>query len=239
MFTKVTGLLLLASAASVLARPPPQYAPSDYYSPPEYQFEYEAADHYAALQFGQQEERHGAETSGSYSVLLPDGRTQTVTYTVVGERGFEADVSYDGEAAPVESYTPKHAPSYAPKYTPSYTPKYTPSYTPKYTPSYAPRPYHPAPAYGSRVRNYVVNSDAEDTAVPAADETEVEARAGVEEVEEAEAPAEEAAVEEVEEAPVEEVDAAVEDAAEEDAGAEEADTEAAEAEAVEEEASAE
>jgi hypothetical protein len=32
--------------------------------------------------YGQKEARDGENTVGSYFVLLPDGRTQTVTYTV-------------------------------------------------------------------------------------------------------------------------------------------------------------
>ena len=45
------------------------------------------------------EERTGHSTTGSYSVLLPDGRTMTVSYSVPDtETGFVAEVSYQGEA---------------------------------------------------------------------------------------------------------------------------------------------
>ena len=49
------------------------------------------------MNFGQEEGRNGAATSGQYHVLLPDGRTQTVTYNV-GDAytGYIADVKYSG-----------------------------------------------------------------------------------------------------------------------------------------------
>jgi len=53
------------------------------------------------------EERNGYSTTGSYSVLLPDGRTMTVSYSVPdSETGFVAEVSYQGEAR-YQDYEPQ------------------------------------------------------------------------------------------------------------------------------------
>ncbi|XP_043200551.1 pupal cuticle protein 36a-like [Amphibalanus amphitrite] len=48
--------------------------------------------------FDHQEESDGVLTSGQYRVNLPDGRVQIVTYTVEGDSGFQATVTYEGEA---------------------------------------------------------------------------------------------------------------------------------------------
>ncbi|KAF0297996.1 Pro-resilin [Amphibalanus amphitrite] len=48
--------------------------------------------------FDHQEKSDGAVTSGQYRVNLPDGRVQIVTYTVEGDSGFQATVTYEGEA---------------------------------------------------------------------------------------------------------------------------------------------
>ena len=50
-------------------------------------------DHYGT-HFNQQESRSDGRTQGSYSVLLPDGRLQTVNYYVDGDSGYVAKVSY-------------------------------------------------------------------------------------------------------------------------------------------------
>ncbi len=42
--------------------------------------------------FGHEERRQGGRTRGSYFVALPDGRTQTVEYTVEGDTGYRAKV---------------------------------------------------------------------------------------------------------------------------------------------------
>jgi len=44
--------------------------------------------------FNQQEQSDGAQITGQYSVVLPDCRIQTVTYSVRPETGFVAEVSY-------------------------------------------------------------------------------------------------------------------------------------------------
>ena len=68
------------------------------------------------------ESRDGYSTKGSYSVALPDGRLQTVTYNVAdGYSGYVADVTYSGEAHYPEATAYKPAP-------------------------YKPAPYKPAPA---------------------------------------------------------------------------------------------
>ena len=101
----------------------PSYAAPAAYKeePAKYDFNYAVNDDYAGLNYGHSESRDGCATSGSYSVLLPDGRTQTVTYTVDCYSGYNADVSYSGEAKP---YTYNPAPAYKPA--PSYKPR--PSY---------------------------------------------------------------------------------------------------------------
>jgi len=64
----------------------------------EYSFEYGVADSISGSQFGDQESRSGGLTQGQYQVALPDGRVQTVTYTVDGPSGYVANVEYSGEA---------------------------------------------------------------------------------------------------------------------------------------------
>ncbi|XP_047478983.1 uncharacterized protein LOC125032062 [Penaeus chinensis] len=41
--------------------------------------------------YGHQEARDGEDTQGSYYMLLPDGRLQTVRYVVDGDDGYVAD----------------------------------------------------------------------------------------------------------------------------------------------------
>merc|ERR1712031_45322 len=56
---------------------------------------YGVNDDYSGAKFQQTESRDGYATSGSYTVALPDGRTQTVTYADNGD-GIVQDVTYDG-----------------------------------------------------------------------------------------------------------------------------------------------
>ena len=62
-----------------------------------YSFSYDLVD-VRGNDFGAAEESDGREVQGRYSVLLPDGRLQTVSYSVEGDSGFVADVTYEGEA---------------------------------------------------------------------------------------------------------------------------------------------
>merc|ERR1711874_342349 len=48
------------------------------------------------LNYGQQETRAGTVTTGSYNVVLPDGRVQTVRYTADPVAGYVAEVTYEG-----------------------------------------------------------------------------------------------------------------------------------------------
>merc|ERR1712088_1126350 len=95
-------------------------APAYDESPKPYAFEYGVADDYAGAKFSQSETSDAKVTSGSYTVALPDGRTQIVTYTAdpYGYGGYVADVKYDGVAAypehPKAGYKP--APHPVPAY---------------------------------------------------------------------------------------------------------------------------
>jgi len=72
-----------------------------------YNFNYAVADDYSGSSFTAAENSDGlGAKSGSYQVALPDGRTQTVTYTTDDVNGYVADVTYEGvpqypEAVPV------------------------------------------------------------------------------------------------------------------------------------------
>ncbi|MCL4153543.1 UNVERIFIED_CONTAM: hypothetical protein GTU68_013340 [Idotea baltica] len=106
--------------------------------PAQYNFDWLVNDEYSGNDFGQQENRDGYDTKGSYYVLLPDGRRQTVNYYVNGDSGLVAEVSYEGEASYPEQTAYKPQPSYQPKPRPSYQPQ--PSYQPEPQPSYQPQP---------------------------------------------------------------------------------------------------
>lgn len=98
----------------VAADQAPSYGPPAGYKEPEYgpanyNYAYDVKDDYATLNFGQNEGRDGYATSGKYYVLLPDGRVQTVTYSVDGKSGYVADVQYSGTA---KEYKPAPAPKY-------------------------------------------------------------------------------------------------------------------------------
>ena len=96
------ALVVVASAA-------PQYAPvvhavagyaaPDLAEPSPYTYTYAVADDYSKANFQQSESNDGTgAVTGSYSVNLPDGRIQTVTYNANDLTGNVAEVTYSGEA---------------------------------------------------------------------------------------------------------------------------------------------
>merc|ERR1712001_88206 len=98
---------------------------------------YGVNDDYSGSVFSADESRDGGATQGSYSVELPDGRTQTVTYSVPDTHtGYLAEVTYQGEAAYPEEPVYKAAPVYKPAPAPVY--KAAPVYKPAPAPVYKP-----------------------------------------------------------------------------------------------------
>ncbi|XP_069163842.1 cuticle protein 21-like [Procambarus clarkii] len=96
-------VLMAALVVVALARPqaPPSYSPPPTYgvpsteAPARYSFSWKVKDDASGNDFGQDETRDGPNTQGSYYVLLPDGRLEKVTYTVNGDSGYVAQVTYE------------------------------------------------------------------------------------------------------------------------------------------------
>ena len=89
------------AAPVVKAAPAVAYKPYvDPYAgePAVYNYNYAVKDDYTYNDFGASENRDGYLTQGKYVVALPDGRIQTVTYSVDGGAGYVAEVTYDGVA---------------------------------------------------------------------------------------------------------------------------------------------
>ena len=77
-----------------------------------FEFGYEVKDEYSGNDFSHNSDSDGHVTKGEYRVLLPDGRTQIVTYVADHEDGFQAEVTYEGEARSYEA--PDSNESYGP-----------------------------------------------------------------------------------------------------------------------------
>ncbi|XP_069164110.1 cuticle protein 7-like [Procambarus clarkii] len=123
-------------------RPSPTYGVPTSEAPARYDFNYTVKDDASGNDFGHQESRDGPHTQGSYYVLLPDGRLEKVAYTVDGDSGYVAQVTYEGQAQ--HPTTQPQYPSYEPQY-PSPQPQY-PSPHPQYP---SPKPTYPStPYYG-------------------------------------------------------------------------------------------
>merc|ERR1711963_673534 len=208
------ALLVTALASSCIAAPTaPVYAPAPAYAPveptypdeaPVYQYTYAVKDDYSFSNFNAHEERDGYNTAGAYQVALPDGRTQTVTYTATKD-GYIADVKYDGEAkypgyiptAPVDKAAPVYHAAPVVKAAPVY----------HAAPAYSPAPAAPAvykskiaapaaaPAEPAVEAPVEAAEPAEEPAAAAADAVELRAAEEVAPVEEPAAPAAEEAAE--------------------------------------------
>merc|ERR1711922_126962 len=90
-------------------------AAPDLAEPSPYTYTYAVADDYSKANFQQSESNDGTgAVTGSYSVNLPDGRIQTVTYNANDLTGNVATVEYTGEAvyppAPVVAHAVHAAP---------------------------------------------------------------------------------------------------------------------------------
>merc|ERR1712128_152365 len=112
MLTFVTFALSLGVAISAdsppaygAPAPAPSYAPAPtpaYHIPAEkevphpYSYEYAVQDDYSGSNFAANQAADGKTVTGSYTVHLPDGRIQTVTYTADHYNGYVADVKYEG-----------------------------------------------------------------------------------------------------------------------------------------------
>merc|ERR1711892_555283 len=98
----------------------PAYAPAPAYVEPvgkdePYSYQYGVADDYSKANFNAAETADGAGVvTGSYSVALPDGRTQHVKYTADHYNGYVAEVTYEG--VPVYPEAKPYAPAPAPAY---------------------------------------------------------------------------------------------------------------------------
>jgi len=217
----IQALLVTALASSCIAAPTaPVYAPAPAYAPveptypdeaPVYQYTYAVKDDYSFSNFNAHEERDGYNTAGAYQVALPDGRTQTVTYTATKD-GYIADVTYEGEAkypeyvptAPVYKAAPAPVVKAAPVYHAAPVVKAAPVYhaAPAYSPAPAPAVYKskiaaPAAAPAEPVAA-PADEPAEEPAAAPADAVELRVAEEVAPVEEPAAPvAEEAAEVEV------------------------------------------
>ena len=102
-------LLVTLSSLGLADQHPPQYG-----APPPvkeeakpYAYQYGVQDEYSGANFAANENSDAKVVTGSYTVHLPDGRVQTVTYTADHYNGYVADVKVGkqkSELAPTLHY---------------------------------------------------------------------------------------------------------------------------------------
>ncbi|XP_064087266.1 cuticle protein 8-like [Macrobrachium nipponense] len=83
-----------------------RYSFHDGKEPTPYNYNYGVIDAYAGTDFAHNEDSDGKNVKGSYTVQLPDGRRQTVKYVADHLGGFQAEVSYQGDAQYPKEYGP-------------------------------------------------------------------------------------------------------------------------------------
>merc|ERR1712183_704354 len=105
MVLKVALLVCMVGAS--LAFPSDPYAPPPHKEDPiPYNYAYAVQDQYAGADFGHPEDSDGQAVKGSYTVQLPDGCKQTVNYIADHHNGYQAEVTYYGEAQYPHEYGP-------------------------------------------------------------------------------------------------------------------------------------
>merc|ERR1712226_118869 len=94
------AMVAAASAAPQYAAAPVVHAVAapDLAEPSPYTYTYAVADDYSKANFQSESNDGTGAVTGSYSVNLPDGRIQTVTYNANDLTGNVATVEYTGEA---------------------------------------------------------------------------------------------------------------------------------------------
>ncbi|XP_068220658.1 cuticle protein 21-like [Palaemon carinicauda] len=97
-------LVSLGAVMSQYTSPPEPYGEEEPQGPAQYSFKYDVNDPDSEVNFDHGEKRDGPQAQGSYSVKLPDSRVQRVTYTVDGDSGYVAEVTYEGNPSPSPSY---------------------------------------------------------------------------------------------------------------------------------------
>ena len=94
-----------------------------------YNYAWAVKDDYTYNDYAHQESSDDkGYVTGSYRVLLPDGRTQIVTYKADDYTGYVADVKYEGEAK-YHEYKPAYKAAYPAAAYPAYP---APAYPAKY-----------------------------------------------------------------------------------------------------------
>ncbi|XP_063590350.1 cuticle protein 19-like isoform X1 [Penaeus indicus] len=99
MYVKVLVVAIFMAFVYSAPLPFPE-SPRSYNEEPgmPFDFAYSVKDDYTGNAFGHAAQSDGIITSGSYRVLLPDGRTQVVTFSADPHNGYQAEVTYEGEA---------------------------------------------------------------------------------------------------------------------------------------------